>query len=87
MKLNIKTKDKKGITLVALVVTIIVLILLAGVSINLVIGNSRIIAKAQIAKKNAENAAWLEKAQMIVTRSKNEQRRNRKINRPRNNKC
>ena len=72
MKLNIKTKDKKGITLVALVVTIIVLILLAGVSVNLVIGNNGIIAKAQIAKKNAENAAWLEKAQMIVTRSKNE---------------
>ena len=71
MKLNIKTKDKKGITLMALVVTIIVLILLAGVSINLVIGNNGIIAKAQIAKKNAENAAWLEKAQMIVTRSKN----------------
>ena len=71
MKLNINTKDKNGITLVALVVTIIVLILLAGVSINLVIGNNGIIAKAQIAKKNAENAAWLEKAQMIVTRSKN----------------
>ena len=87
MKLNIKTKDKNGITLVALVVTIIVLILLAGASINLVIGNNGIIAKAQIAKKNAENAAWLEKAQMIVTRSKNEQRRNRKINRPRNSKC
>ena len=87
MKLNIKTKDKKGITLVALVVTIIVLILLAGVSVNLVIGNNGIIAKAQIAKKNAENAAWLEKAQMIVTRSKNEQRKNRKINRPRNSKC
>ena len=87
MKLNIKTKDKKGITLVALVVTIIILVILAGVSINLVIGNSGIIAKAQIAKKNAENAAWLEKAQMIVTRSKNEQRKNRKINRPRNSKC
>ena len=71
MKLNINTKDKNGITLVALVVTIVILILLAGVSINLVIGNNGIIAKAQIAKKNAENAAWLEKAQMIVTRSKN----------------
>lgn len=69
MKINLK--DTKGITLVALVVTIIILIILAGVSINLVIGNSGIIAKAQIAKKNAENAAWLEKAQMIVTRSKN----------------
>ena len=85
MKINLK--GTKGITLVALVVTIIILVILAGVSINLVIGNSGIIAKAQIAKKNAENAAWLEKAQMIVTRSKNEQRRNRKINRPRNNKC
>ena len=85
MKINLK--GTKGITLVALVVTIIILVILAGVSTNLVIGNSGIIAKAQIAKKNAENAAWLEKAQMIVTRSKNEQRRNRKINRPRNNKC
>ena len=70
MKINLK--GTKGITLVALVVTIIILVILAGVSINLVIGNSGIIAKAQIAKKNAENAAWLEKAQMIVTRSKNE---------------
>ena len=69
MKINLK--DTKGITLVALVVTIIILIILAGVSINLVIGNSGIIKNAQIAKKNAENAAWLEKAQMIVTRSKN----------------
>ena len=85
MKINLK--GTKGITLVALVVTIIILVILAGVSINLVIGNSGIIAKAQIAKKNAKNAAWLEKAQMIVTRSKNEQRRNRKINRPRNSKC
>ena len=85
MKINLK--GTKGITLVALVVTIIILVILAGVSINLVIGNSGIIAKAQIAKKNAENAAWLEKAQMIVTRSKNEQRKNRKINRPRNIKC
>lgn len=85
MKINLK--GTKGITLVALVVTIIILVILAGVSVNLVIGNSGIIAKAQIAKKNAENAAWLEKAQMIVTRSKNEQRKNRKINRPRNSKC
>ena len=86
-QLPLNKRGQAAITLVALVVTIVVLILLAGVSINLVIGNSGIIAKAQIAKKNAENAAWLEKAQMIVTRSKNEQRRNRKINRPRNNKC
>ena len=57
MKLNIKTKDKNGITLVALVVTIIVLILLAGVSINLVIGNNGIMQKAKEAKESMEQAA------------------------------
>ena len=37
-KLNIKRiKNKKGITLVALVVTIVVLLILAGVSLNLLI--------------------------------------------------
>ena len=50
-----KTKEMKGITLVALVVTIVVLLILAGVSINLVLGNNGIIAKAQEAKtKQAE---------------------------------
>ena len=49
------TKNNKGITLVALVVTIVVLLILAGVSINLVLGNNGIIAKAQEAKtKQAE---------------------------------
>ena len=40
-------KKNKGITLVALVVTIVVLLILAGVSINLVLGNNGIIAKAK----------------------------------------
>ena len=39
--------NKKGITLIALVVTVVVLIILAGVSINAVIGNDGIIKKAQ----------------------------------------
>lgn len=43
-------KNQKGITLIALVVTIVVLLILAGVSINLVIGNNGIITKAQDAK-------------------------------------
>ena len=51
-------KNNKGITLVALVVTIVVLLILAGVSINLVLGNNGIIAKAQDAKtKTAEDQA------------------------------
>ena len=41
-----KFKNSKGITLVALVVTIIVLIILAGISINLVLGENGIITKA-----------------------------------------
>ena len=50
-----KTKEMKGITLVALVVTIVVLLILAGVSINLVLGNNGIIAKAkEAAEKTAE---------------------------------
>ena len=48
-------KNRKGITIVALVVTIVVLLILAGVSINLVLGNNGIIAKAKEAKtKQAE---------------------------------
>ena len=43
-------KNNKGITLVALVVTIVVLLILAGVSINLVLGNNGIIAKAKEAE-------------------------------------
>ena len=48
-------KSKKGITLVALVVTIVVLLILAGVSINLVLGDNGIITKAKEAEtKSAE---------------------------------
>ena len=50
-------KNKKGITLVALVVTIVVLLILAGVSINLVLGNNGIIAKAKDAEKKSAEAS------------------------------
>lgn len=42
-----KNKQSKGITLVALVVTIVVLLILAGVSINMVLGDNGIITKAK----------------------------------------
>lgn len=45
-------KTELGITLIALVVTIIVLIILAGVSINLVLGDNGIITLAQKASEN-----------------------------------
>lgn len=43
-------KKEKGITLIALVVTIVVLLILAGVSLNLVFNNNGIITKAGEAK-------------------------------------
>ena len=46
-----KNKQEIGITLIALVVTIVVLLILAGVSINFVLGNNGIIAKAKEAEQ------------------------------------
>ena len=45
-----------GITLVALVVTIVVLLILAGISLNLVLGENGIITQAQKAKKETNEA-------------------------------
>ena len=42
-----KTKEIKGITLISLAVTIVVLLILAGISINTVVGDNGIIKKAQ----------------------------------------
>ena len=50
-------KNNKGITIVALVVTIVVLLILAGVSINLVLGNNGIIAKAKDAETKSAEAS------------------------------
>ena len=49
MKRNIK--KEKGITLVALVVTIVILLILAGVSLNLVFGSNGIVSKAGEARE------------------------------------
>ena len=49
-------RKQRGITLIALVVTIIILIILSGVSINLVLGENGIITIAKRAKENTELA-------------------------------
>ena len=49
-----KRQTNKGITLIALVVTIVVLIILATVSINTVLGDNGIISRAQTAKDTHE---------------------------------
>ena len=59
-----KIKNQKGITLVALVVTIIVLIILAGISINLILGDNGMITIAKKAKENTELAKVEEEQQL-----------------------
>lgn len=51
-----KMRETKGITLIALVVTIVVLLILAGVSLNLVLGNNGIVSKAKDAKNKTVEA-------------------------------
>ena len=47
-----KTKENgKGITLLSLVVTIIVLLILAGVAINLIVGNNGLLKRTKVAKE------------------------------------
>ena len=57
-------KNQKGVTLVALVVTIIVLIILAGISINLILGDNGIITIAKRAKENIELAKIEEETEL-----------------------
>ncbi len=51
---------EKGITLVALIVTIIILLILAGITINLTIGQRGVLKRAQEAGKNYQEAAQKE---------------------------
>ena len=60
---------KRGITLIALVVTIVVLLILAGVSINLVLGPNGLIAKAQEAALKTEEAQEKEGLYMAIADS------------------
>lgn len=53
-KLNNDKKD--GITLILLVVTMVVLLILAGVSINAVVGDDRVIKSAQESTKLTEES-------------------------------
>ena len=64
MKLNLK--ERKGITLIALVITIIVLLILAGVSIAMLTGQNGILTQAQNAKTTTANKSAEEKVKLAV---------------------
>ena len=54
--MKIKVKQEKGITLIALVVTIVVLLILAGVSVNAIFSDNGIIKRAQEAQSKMDEA-------------------------------
>ena len=57
-------KNNKGITLIALVITIIVLLILAGVSIAMLTGNNGILTQANTAKTDTAKAEEAERINM-----------------------
>ena len=72
---NIKTKESeekkmrknKGITLIALVITIIVLLILAGVSIATLLGENGILSQAQRAKEETKTATVEEQRKLAIS--------------------
>ena len=61
-----KIKKNNGITLIALVITIIVLLILAGVSIATLTGQNGILTRASDAKEQTEIASVKEQAQLDI---------------------
>lgn len=59
-------KQKKGITLIALVITIIVLLILAGISISMLAGDNSILQKATDAKERTSIAEVVENAKLDI---------------------
>ena len=62
-----KFKEKRGITLIALVVTIIVLLILAGISISMLTGQNGILNRASEAKESTGAAQTEELVKISVT--------------------
>lgn len=69
------TKKENGITIIALIVTIVVLLILAGVNISLIINRNGIISKAEVAKQETEIADEKEKINLsaLAAQANNEE--------------
>lgn len=67
MKLHKIKKNELGITLVALVVTVVILIILAGVAINLTLGNNGLFARAKIAERKYKYAQAKEDVELVLS--------------------
>ena len=72
MKLNFKGRREKGITLIALVITIIVLLILAGVTIATLTGDNGILKKSNDAKEETRGASVEEAVELWKINKKTE---------------
>ena len=66
---ELKTRNERGVTLIALVVTIVVLLILAGVTIATLTGENGIIQRAVEAREKTEVATLEEKIKLITAES------------------
>ena len=64
------TKEKNGITLLALVITIVIMLLLAAVAIQMTMGENGLIAKSKEAQKSQAKAELYETAKLSYTNLK-----------------
>ena len=57
-------RDKKGITLITLIITIVVVLILAGIILNVTLEESGLLKRTRVSKKEYENAENKEKAEL-----------------------
>ena len=67
---KLKTKEIRGITLISLVVSIIILMILAGISISMLTGENGILKKTREAKLKNEETIEIESVNLAVSTSK-----------------
>ena len=79
-KIGEKCINQKGITLMALVVTIVILIILAVISINAIFGENGLIKNSQLAKQEHEKAFAREQLELVLADAFTEKHVNTKYN-------
>ena len=67
--IKIVKEETKGITLIALVVTIVILIILAGISIGVLTGENGLLEKARKCKRASRNSKWKRSSRTSISAS------------------
>ena len=78
--MNYSKEKNRGITLIALVITIIVLLILVGVSIAMLTGDNGILTQAQTSKEKTDEAEDMEKIRLAVSEAQIGENNYQKLN-------